>query len=461
MAVTITQQEKNLLTLCAKGEAVKSNPYCSVNPSSVEPRLTSMTLAQVLEYQNDRIRQLGFGKQAVGRYQFVRGTLFGDPAKPEGGPGSAVKLSGLDPYTTVYNPDVQDFLILTVLRSSRKMESWKTGSLGADAYTNSANFQLELAAEFASIPVPFDVPAGSYSKGNPKKDIPKGKSFYDSSINASHGDADTFLAALIDIQAGGDGAVTEVDIAKAAANAPEGNSSISQAGIAAAGGQGVRGENAYDRPMPNSTLPDQGEVYLYQQIDPLDNRYDFRTGKKIRDLLVNGINPIANRGITTNSGLSPSDGVGNQPYSDSQTAALQNGREATNGGITTTTEVIQTPKGPQTVVKQYKTVNTPAGFQQVEVKPTLPSGNIAPSVSGGRGTIQPDQKYISALSSVPKFGENERANFTSGLNRQLQQITEQVRGGRQAPINPQDITAPLVKTTPKVETRFIPPATSK
>jgi hypothetical protein len=449
MAVTITQQEKNLLTLCAKGEAVKSNPYCSVNPSTVEPSLTSMTLNQVDQYQTRRIAQVN--RSACGRYQFIQPTL-----------RAAVKLSGLDPATTVFNPDVQDFLILTILRSSRKMESWKTGSLGADPYTNSANFQLQLAAEFASVPVPFPVPAGGFAKGVPKSAVGKGQSLYSGIAgNAAYGEADTFLASLIDIQAGGDGVVTEIDIAKAASNAPEGNSAVSQAGIAAGGGQGLRGVNHYEAPIPNGTLPDQGEVYLYGQIDPLDNRYDFRTGKKVRDLLINGTNPVANAGTTTNSGLSPSDGIGNQPYSNAQAEALQKSREATDGGITTTTEVIRTPAGPQTVVKQYKTVNTPAGFQQVEVKPTLPSGNISTPVTGGRGVVQPDQKYISALSSVPKFGENERANFTSGLNRQLQQITEQVRGGRQGPINPQDITAPLVKTTPKVETRFIPPATGK
>jgi len=35
-------------------------------------------------------------------------------------------------------------------------------------------------------------------------------------------------------------------------------------------------------------LPDPGNPYEYQYIDPLDNRYDFRTGKKVIDLLING-----------------------------------------------------------------------------------------------------------------------------------------------------------------------------
>lgn len=447
MAVTITQQEKNLLTLCAKGEAVKSNPYCSVNPSSVEPSLTSKTLAQVDAYQTARIAQVG--ASACGRYQFIQTTL-----------RSAVKLSGLDPATTVYNPDVQDFLILTVLRNSRKLESWKTGSLGADPYTNSANFQLQLAAEFASVPVPFPVSAGSFAKGVPKTNVGKGQSLYSGVAgNAAGHSADTFLASLIDIQAGGDGAVTEIDIAKAAANAPEGNSAVSQAGIAAGGGQGLRGESAYNRPTPNGTLPDQGEVYLYQQIDPLDNRYDFRTGKKIRDILVNGINPVANRGITTDSGLSPSNSDGNQPYSDAQSEALQSGRAATDGDITTTTEVVQTPAGPKTVVKQYSTVNTPAGYQQVEVKPSTIGGNIAPSVSGGRGTIQPNQaelnKYIGARKSVEDLRSFDQS--IGGGGRVNLNAAEKSYVSSTGFIKPQDITAPLVKTSPTIEKRFIPP----
>ena len=74
MAVTVSDMDRKLLKLIADGEAVRSNPYCSVWPGSVEPSLTSMTLSQVQDYQTQRINS-GRESSAVGKYQFIKSTL--------------------------------------------------------------------------------------------------------------------------------------------------------------------------------------------------------------------------------------------------------------------------------------------------------------------------------------------------------------------------------------------------
>lgn len=442
--VTITQQEKNLLTLIAKGESTGTkDPYCALWPGTVEPRLTTMTLEQVDAFQTNRIRS-GYKSSACGRYQFIRSTL-----------REVVQKSGLDPKTTKFTREVQDVLILQRLRDLRKLEAWKSGSLGGDAATNSANFQLELAKEFASVPVPFN------TKGH-RRNVQKGESFYaGDGLNSSHGKADTFLAALIDIQAGGDGAVTEVDIAQASANAPEGNTPLAQTELQVGGGQRVKGENPSERPIPSTSLPGQGNVYVYEPIDPLDNRYDFRTGKKVRDFLVNGINPQANRGLTSNSGLAPTGDIGVQSLEDAQKEALEKSRQATDSGITTETQVIDTPAGPQTVIKQFKTVDTPAGPQKVEVKPGTPGGNISNAVQGGRGVALPNKsemnKYIGANKSLTDLRDFNKQTGGGAYNTKLSSTEREIATALGLNKKPADITAPLANTKTATKSQSLNP----
>lgn len=444
VTATITQQEKSLLTLISKGEATRGkDPYTSLWPSTTEPRLTTMTLEQVDAFQTSRIRS-GYKSSASGRYQFIRSTL-----------REVVRNSGLDPKTTRFTREIQDLLIIQRMRDKRKLEAWKAGSLGGDPATNSANFQLELAKEFASVPVPFD------TQGH-RRFVLKGESYYaGDGLNKSHGKADTFLAALIDIQAGGDGAVTEIEIEEAAANAPEGNTPTAQTELQAGGGQRVKGENVADRPIPSTSLPGQGNVYVYEPIDPLDNRYDFRTGKKVRDLLVNGINPQANRGLTTDSGLAPTGGIGVQSLEDAQKEALEKSRQATDSGITTETQVIDTPAGPQTVIKQFKTVDTPAGPQKVEVKPGTPGGNISNAVQGGRGVALPNKsemnKYIGANKSLTELRDFNKQTGGGAYNTKLSSTEREIATALGLNKKPADITAPLAKTKPKTPPQSLNP----
>ena len=203
--IEITQQDKALLSLIAKGEStgVRGDPYTALWPSTTEPNLIRMSLKQVKDFQISRIRS-GFKSTACGRYQFIKNTLL-----------DVVKISKLDPERTIFTPDIQDYLILLRLKSIRRLDKWKAGSLihEGNSYSsqeNSANFQVHLAKEFASVPMPFR------AQGH-RRIVNKGQSYYaGDGLNAAHGKADTFLAGLIDIKNGGTGEVTKVEIANAA-----------------------------------------------------------------------------------------------------------------------------------------------------------------------------------------------------------------------------------------------------
>ena len=278
--IEITQQDKALLSLIAKGEStgVRGDPYTALWPSSTEPSLIRMSLAQVTQFQRLRIRA-GFKSSACGRYQFIKNTLL-----------DVVKISKLDSQRTIFAPDIQDYLILLRLKSIRRLDGWKAGSLinkgnTYSAQENSAQFQLHLAKEFASVPVPFRV------QGH-RRIVNKGQSYYaGDGLNAAHGKADTFLAGLIDIKNGGTGEVTKVDIANAASYLPEGFSPVTQAQIQSMGGVSRRGQKHQNMPGPRGSLPSPGNPYGYNVISPLDDRYDFRVGEKIKDILINGTGP--------------------------------------------------------------------------------------------------------------------------------------------------------------------------
>ena len=279
--IEITQQDKALLSLIAAGEStgVRGDPYTALYPNSTEPSLIRMSLAQVTQFQRLRIRA-GFKSSACGRYQFIKDTLL-----------DVVKISKLDSQRTIFAPDIQDYLILLRLKSIRRLDKWKAGSLirkgnTYSAQENSANFQLHLAKEFASVPVPFRV------QGHRGAMVAKGRSYYaGDGLNAAHGKADTFLAGLIDIKNGGTGEVTKVDIANAASYLPEGFSPVTQAQIQSMGGVSRRGQKHQNMPGPRGSLPSPGNPYGYNVISPLDDRYDFRVGEKIKDILINGTGP--------------------------------------------------------------------------------------------------------------------------------------------------------------------------
>lgn len=297
--ITITDRERQLLDLVARGEAVRgSDPYTSLWPSTTEPLLIQMTLAEVDRFQTQRI-DAGFASSACGRYQFIRRTL-----------RECVGYLGVDPARTRFTPDVQDALILARLREFRQLDEWLSGTLPTD------RFMIKLAQEFASMPVPYAM------QGHTRR-VQKGESYYaGDSLNRSNHDPDTLYQELEDIRTGGEGGSRTIPVN---ADGPSGvlpsagTTPRSQVANQAAGtGVGAYvGGNAGARPLPSSVLPSAtGAVYQYRTIDPLDDRYDFRTGEKVKDLAIYGTSAAANSPVingnigpanvaVTNSGVEP------------------------------------------------------------------------------------------------------------------------------------------------------------
>lgn len=410
---TITAQEKALLSLVAKGESEgMSDPYCAVYPSHVEKKLVQMTISDALKYQEDRKKQVR-GTAALGRYQFISKTLNG-----------AVEISGLDPNTTLFSPDIQDQLILGVLKQRyRGMNEWIAGKL------SNVDFHLNLAKEFASIPVPYD----TSRNGQP---IKKGQSYYDGvGRNTAHQDPDTFLASLTDIQAGGTGEVTTVSIAASTANAPQGNSYKTKIEVQAGGGQRVKGTSVGDVERPNADLPVAGNPYEYKAPMALVSRYDFRTGKKVTDILYNGTNPVANAGLTRNNSRPPVNDIGDQPITALQKTAVTTARLSEVGELVTKTLTIDTPSGKKQIIKQFKKELTALG-ETIETE--LNNFNDIFSAAAGVATstinnVVGSPQFVSLASSIEDLAASLSSNEV--LNSSLSSLENSLKGTFQ-PITP-------------------------
>lgn len=177
----MSDKEKKLLDLIAKGEAVRgSDPYHSLWPSTSEPSLTQLTLNEVQQFQQQRIDN-GYASSACGRYQFIKGTL-----------AECIGYLGVDPATTRFTPDIQDKLILARLRRVRKMDEW----LNNDPDWPTHKFMIKLAQEFASMPVPYEL------RGQ-NRVVAKGESYYAGDrLNRSNHDPDALHTELEDIKNG-------------------------------------------------------------------------------------------------------------------------------------------------------------------------------------------------------------------------------------------------------------------
>jgi hypothetical protein len=301
--IQITDQDRKLLDFISKGEAARGgDPYASVFPSRIYPEITQMSLEQIFEFQASRTRSrsrggLGLESSACGRYQFIRATL-----------QEVVEKSGI-PVSTRYNAQCQDFLILKRLEISRQLNQWKSSAI------SDAQFCLNLSREFASIPVPIATRGAA-------RDVLPGQSFYagvGSNKAVGHANVDVILQELADIRGGGPGTSVTFDIEQGSGAFPaSGNSIYSQTERSATGGQGLWGAGPNSRGAPNTELPRVGNPYLYNPIDPLDNRYDFRTGQIVRDLLYNGINPIDASVFVFGNGLAPINDLGSERFTQEQ-----------------------------------------------------------------------------------------------------------------------------------------------
>lgn len=121
------------------GSKEAPNGYDTVygnNQRKLTKQITEMTVDELIANQSGFTRN--FGSSASGRYQFMRATLQ-DLKRTE-------KLSGRE----IFTPDLQDRLGFALLKR-RKYDQWVSGKINHD------QFMIELAKEWASFPVPYDM----------------------------------------------------------------------------------------------------------------------------------------------------------------------------------------------------------------------------------------------------------------------------------------------------------------
>ena len=274
----------HLLDLIAKAESgTDQSAYTAYFSNSKDPTLTDKTLRQVQMFQAKLLKREGIlGKSsAVGRYQFITAPL-----------KETINSMGLDLDFTKFTPEVQDALIITRLKNLRKLEKWKTNKV------SDRDFMINLAMEFASIPVPTDVPARSITSTLPVRDLVPGESFWSGVAGNKSGHSPLqFLQAIKDIRLGGPGNVKNVDISSAGESAPHpfsGNTMKRTVESATTENPTSGGKRTATNPGIPCELPDVADPYEYELIDSADNRYDFRLGKKIKDLKTCGSTPLIN-----------------------------------------------------------------------------------------------------------------------------------------------------------------------
>ena len=124
-----------------------------------EKPITEMTLDEVSSLQDKMKKSGDYPSTAVGKYQYLQGTLKG-----------VAKQENLDTSSTKFTPEIQERLFKRTL-VNRGLEDYKSGKISKE------QFQNNLAMEFASIPVATDIhrPAG---KGYTARNIKAGESYY-------------------------------------------------------------------------------------------------------------------------------------------------------------------------------------------------------------------------------------------------------------------------------------------
>ena len=302
LAITITEQDKTLLDMISKTN-LAGNTYTSHYLNQKEPRLTEWTLEQVRLFQSRllrRSRKLG-ESSAVGKYQLIKSSL-----------ALAYNYLDLDPKLIRFTEEIQDALIIARLEQVRKYKQWKAGKF------SDTDFCIQLAMEFDSIPVPRAISAGEIRAGVPANNLLAGQSFYTGDLIFTEGhNIKAFLQSLSDLRKAGPGKVYKIDVTpggKNAASPPSGKTYRRTAEIAAAGGNRISGGRRINaNPNAKINLPSSGEVYTYNSLDPYDDRYDFRTGKQVRDVGINQTKSVLENPSYTVKGNDPLQEAGSAP----------------------------------------------------------------------------------------------------------------------------------------------------
>lgn len=127
-----------LLDFIAQFESNRNyNAFFGSTINTNKPEFTAMTVDAVLDWQRNFVRK-GSPSSAVGKYQFIRDTLLD------------LIVAGHARRDDLFDQKVQDKLAIALLKG-RRLGKFLAGSISA------VDFGVELAKEWASLPVPRDV----------------------------------------------------------------------------------------------------------------------------------------------------------------------------------------------------------------------------------------------------------------------------------------------------------------
>lgn len=134
--------------------------YSGIARSLRPLRLTTMTIAQVREWQENVVKR-GAKSSAAGKYQIIRKTL------------DAIIAQTKIPTSQKFDADTQDLMALHLL-DKRGFQRYLKGEINANTMA------IELAKEWASLPVPQDMKGAS-------RQIKAGQSYYaGDGLNKAH-----------------------------------------------------------------------------------------------------------------------------------------------------------------------------------------------------------------------------------------------------------------------------------
>jgi muramidase (phage lysozyme) len=155
MDKTVPKAAGRMLDFIAEYEAPKGydTVYGNNQARMVKP-LTTMRLDEVLN--QGKLRTNKFGSSAAGRYQFMDQTL-----------RTLSTRLGLRAHQK-FDPDLQDRLAYHLLRE-RGYDKWASGEM------TDASFMLNLAKEWAALPIPYDM---SVVRNGRTYNLKKGQSYY-------------------------------------------------------------------------------------------------------------------------------------------------------------------------------------------------------------------------------------------------------------------------------------------
>lgn len=315
----LTEQQKKVLSLLREVESQGTpNDYTAVL-TATEPDLTTRTIDEVIAKEGDNYRY-----PVMGAYNLTPETVI------------ALKENLNIPGDTQFTKELQDYLAIQMLNGLGFSE-WSDSTLG------DIKFQENLASAFPHVPMP------KTSETLYETESPYTGTNFANRLNA--------------IKISGPGETTEISIQARSVELPN------PGGLVDLPPGGATPSNVSGLLPQSSPLGPAGDPYTYEPMVFGNNRYDFRTGKKVN--LYPVIPPQMNSyGVPFSS--VPAGGT-NGGNNDPATIALTPTRENVGKGYIS----IESDGS----VKSYQIRETPAGIRTVDVtgNNTITAGTSRPA----------------------------------------------------------------------------------